>query len=152
MTFTAMETGHQTRTYNLDVSTGRYTPISPEGMSGRFVSSNGEWLMAGDANRHGLLNLRTGAFVNAEVEPADRPAGWSADGSAVFLFQSGQQSARIYRLAVPSGARTLAATLEPGDPAGLLAVGNVVVAGDGTHFAYNTSRQFSQLFMIDFGK
>jgi Tol biopolymer transport system component len=153
MTITGTEAGHQQRTYSLDIAAGRYTPITPEGTVGRFVSPNGEWIMAANAASRGVFNLRTGTLTPLQgAMPAERPAGWSADGSAVFVYLPEQRGVHIYQLIVSSGARSLVTTIEAGDPAGVIAVGNVIVAADGVHYAYNVFRQLSQLFMIDLGK
>ena len=145
----ATQPGHGPRSYTADITTGRLTPITPEGTAGRIVSPNGEWLLAGRGPVRGLVNLHTGAFVPMPgVTATDRAAGWSADSSAIFGFVPGERGVSIFRMNIPSGPRTPVATVEPGDPAGLLAVGNVIVAADGTHYAYNVFRQLSQLFVI----
>jgi WD40 repeat protein len=141
--------GHGIRTSSLDTTTGATTPVTPEGSAGVYVSPNGELLFVSFGPTHGVLNLKTHESITLKNStPTDRAAGWSPDSKSVFTFEPGQRLARVYRIDIASGTRTLVATLQPGEPAGLLGVPNVVMAGDGIHFAYAVARQLSQLFVL----
>ena len=145
----AQVTGHGARTSRLDTTTGAITPVTPEGSAGRLVSPSGEWLFLGSGPTRSLFNLKTRESIPLKNSTAaDRPAGWSPDSKAVFTFEPGPRGARVYRTDIAAGTRTLVATLQPGEPAGVLGVGNVTVAGDGIHFVFGVARQLSQLFVI----
>lgn len=67
----------------------------------------------------------------------------------MFVTENDLLSARIARIDAATGARTEIATLSPSDPAGLIGVGNVLIAPDGDHYVYRYFRQLSQLFLVD---
>jgi len=145
------ETGRQTRAYALDLQTGVVAPIAPEGTRGTFVSPDGELLAAAQGNQYGLFNLRTHVFTPSSAGPRDIVAGWSADSRSVFVAQNDLRSAHVVRIDSATGARTDLATLSPSDPAGLVGVGNVLIAPDGDHYVYRYFRQLSQLFIVNLG-
>jgi len=145
------ETGHQPRAYALDLQTGVVAPIAPEGTRGTFLSPDGRLLAAAQGNQYGLFNLQTHVFTPSNAEPRDIVAGWSADSRSVFVTQNDLRSAHVVRIDSATGARTDVATLSPSDPAGLVGVGNVLIAPDGDHYVYRYFRQLSQLFIVNLG-
>jgi hypothetical protein len=120
----ANEPGHDIRTWRLDAATGKLEPVTGEGVRGRVISPNGRLLTVTDHGARDLLDLQTGSKVAAKGdEAADVPIGFTADSSAVYLFQPDPQGGQIFRLEIASGTRTLARTLHPADPAGLVGLG-----------------------------
>jgi Tol biopolymer transport system component len=132
----------------MDTVTGAVTPLTPEGTDGRFVSPDGQWLAVTTGRQRQLFNLKTKVLAPLKgAEPTDRLAGWAPDSAATFVSQADTRGARLFRLDIATGARSLLTTLAP-EPSGLVGVGGGFVAADGDHFAYNTFRQLSQLYLI----
>ncbi|HWK11711.1 MAG TPA: hypothetical protein VNR64_16750, partial [Vicinamibacterales bacterium] len=145
----ANEPGHPVRTWRLDTATGKLEPITPEGARARVVSPNGRLLAVGAGSDRYLLDLQTGAKIAVNgVEQSDAPIGFTADSSAVFAFQADAQGGRILRIDIASGTRTLARTLHPSDPAGLVGLGTPAMSLDGEHFAYGITSSKSELFLL----
>jgi eukaryotic-like serine/threonine-protein kinase len=143
------EPGHPVRTWRLDTVTGKLDPITAEGTRARAISPNGRLLAVGAGTDRYLLDLQTGAKIVVKgVEQADAPIGFTADSSALYLFQSDSQGGRIFRLDIASGTRTLARTLHPSDPAGLVGLGTPTLSLDGEHFAYSVTSSKSELFLL----
>jgi dipeptidyl aminopeptidase/acylaminoacyl peptidase len=145
----ANEPGHQSRTWRLDPANGKLEAITPEGARARVISPNGRLLAVGAGTDRYLLDVQTGAKIYVKgVEPTDVPIGFTADSSAVYLFQPDPQGGQIFRVDVSSGTRTLARTLHANDPAGLAVVGIPSMSLDGEHFAYSVGTLKSQLFLL----
>jgi eukaryotic-like serine/threonine-protein kinase len=148
------ERGHKPRSYQIDIASGKISPLTPEGTTGRYVSPSGEWLAASVDGSPGLLNLRTGATLTPPpgailVDPVhDRLVGWSADSTAAFLAHVEARSASLFRIDIPSLKRTPLGKLEPNDLTGVTNLGTVLLASDGDHYAYNYYRQTSRLYML----
>jgi dipeptidyl aminopeptidase/acylaminoacyl peptidase len=145
------ETGRPPRAYALDLQTGKVAPITPEGTTGLSASPDGQMLTAAHGNERGVFNLRTQVFTRFVGTPRDAVAGWSADSQSFFVAQNDLRSTHLERIDVATGARTELATLSPSDPAGLVGVGNVLIAPDGDHYVYRYFRQLSQLFILNIG-
>ena len=143
------EPGHGIRTWRLDTVTDKLEPITTEGAQARVISPNGRLVAVGAGADRYLLDLQTGAKTTSSgVEPNDAPIGFTADSSAVYAFQRDPQGGRIFRIDIASGARTLARTLHPNDPAGLTGLGTPSMSLDGEHFAYSVGYLKSQLFLV----
>jgi hypothetical protein len=132
----------------VDVLSGKVTPLTPEGTAGRFVSPNGDWLTTSSDDGVKLFNLRTRTLTPVALGAGDGIAGWSADSSALFITTREEHLSRVFRLDVATGARTPLTIVQPNDAAGLVGVGDVLVAGDGNHYVYSYVRQLSQLYVV----
>jgi len=81
--------------------------------------------------------------VNADEE-VDR---WSANGKYLFLTAYGLP-AEVDRVDVRTGARSLVWRVSPPDPAGVLAVGPVLVSADAHTYVYAYPRHLSTLYIV----
>jgi Tol biopolymer transport system component len=147
------EPGHKPRSYELNVASGKVAAFTPEGIAGRSVSPNGEWLAVLADGVANVFNLRTRTLLRqgglpSVIDQQQRLAGWSADSSAVFLADVAGRSASLYRVELASMARTLIGKIEPNDATGVLGLASVTIAPDGDHYAYIYSRHLSQLYMM----
>jgi len=73
---------------------------------------------------------------------------WSADGRALFVFKRNELPAPVYRLDVTTGERTPWLELMPADPAGVSRIQVIEMTPDGKTYAYNVSRQLSDLYLV----
>jgi Tol biopolymer transport system component len=147
----ANEPGKAPRTFVVDTSTGTITALTAEGIAGRFMSPNGQWLLAalrGEPKQ--LYNLQTkaiGPFAGTETK--DAPVGWSPDSTAMFFVQALPDGEHLFRVEIASGRRTELATIGAGvDRSGILQYALPRMAADGDHFVYSIIRQLSHLYLI----
>ncbi len=84
----------------------------------------------------------------AGLLPDERVVGW-ADGNALFVVSSAALPARLSRLDPASGARTPAAEIWPPDPAGVVAVGPILVRPDGQALVYGCPQILSDLYVVE---
>ena len=127
-------------------------PVSPEGEFGTpVVAPDGRWVTA----------ARTG--VPLAVYPVDggpprslpgglvddQPLGWTTDGQWLFVRRGLGVPARIERLEISTGRRSLWKELRPADPAGVFAITNVIVAADGRSYAYTVASSVGSLYLAE---
>jgi hypothetical protein len=82
------------------------------------------------------------------IERGFRPVQWSTDGSALYGYYEGELPAKIYRIDLASGKKTLLQELHPGAPGGVVNISPVVVSRDGKRFAYSYNLTLSVLYVI----
>ena len=146
---TGREAGHARRSYEAVLATNQVAPLTAEGTVGEFVSPDGEWLAAARGEAFGLLNLKSNTWLPAPAGlPDEQLLGWSPDSAAAFTATRDNHGAAIFRVSRATGARTQIATLRPGDPAGFTGIQNIAISADGRHYAYVSTRQLSQLFVV----
>ena len=82
-------------------------------------------------------------------EPGDIPLRWSADGKSFFVFNRDGLPARIHRIDIATGKRTLVREIMPTNPAGLSGIRTIAMTPDARTFAYNYVRKLSDLYLIE---
>jgi serine/threonine protein kinase/Tol biopolymer transport system component len=147
------ETNHGVRLYVQDISTNKIEAISPEGTNALSfaLSPDGQSVAAVGPDEKGYL------FPVAKGDPklipglmaGEAPVAWSADGRSLFIYHGGELPAKIYRLDISSGSRTLWKQLMPPDPAGVEYVGPILPSPDGTAYAYGYRRLLSDLYLVE---
>lgn len=141
--------------YTVDLDGKSYHEIAPEGADtfiGEMpISPDGKWIAA-----------QPPASLELEIYPADGGASrkvpgfeegdvvisWAADGKSLFVFKRNELPARIFRLDIATGHRTPWLELMPADPAGVTRIVSVSITPDGRAYAYNLSRELSDLYLI----
>jgi len=73
---------------------------------------------------------------------------WADDGHSLFVFKRDEIPARVFRLDVDSGKRTPWLELMPADPAGVTRIPTIELSPDGKSYAYNFTRELSDLYLI----
>lgn len=147
--FEANEPGHGTRIFVQDVNGGKATPVTAEGLNSSriFVSPDGQWISAiGSDTRVHLFPTGGGTPKDlANSVPGDTPAGWSADGSHLYVSTPGIP-ARLGQIDVSTGERTKLRDLSGADPAGVMTFGGVRVTPDGQTIIFSYVRILSTLY------
>ena len=147
--FLGAEPHHAPRSWIQEVGAPNATPLTPEGVVGLKISPDGKIVAAIGADKKLWLYPASGGTpkllgnVNADEE-VDR---WSADGKYLFLTAYGLP-AEVYRVDVKTGARSLVQRVSPPDPAGVLAVGPVLVSADAQIYVYAYPRHLSTLYIV----
>ncbi len=147
--FLGAEPHHGARSWTQEVDAPNATPLTPEGVVGLKISPDGKTVAAIGADKKLWLYPALGGTpkllgnVNADEE-VDR---WSADGKYLFLTAYGLP-AEVDRIDVRTGARSLVHRVSPPDPAGVLAVGPVLVSADSRTYVYAYPRYLSTLYIV----
>ena len=135
--------------HRLDVQTGVIRPMAVEGRSeasafviDRSVAPGADGAFARmlpDGHVEIVRNDGTRTLVpGAALEAADDLEFLS--DSHVYVARRSRVAAEISRIDVRTGTRTPWRTLRPADPAGLITIGSIAIAGDGESYAYSYRR------------
>ena len=146
--------------FSLDLTTGAKTPFGEKGLS----STLGTRMLSPDGTR-ALLRHRTGLVLDDPllIYPVqggppvpvkglvhgDMPLGWNGDGRSIYVFNRDGLPARITRLDLATGARTLVREIMPVNPGGMSGIRSFAMTPDARHLAYNYVRKLSDLYLIE---
>jgi len=151
--FSGDEPGHGVRLYVLDVDTGKSRPISPEGVlaTAFFVSPDSQFIAGIGPDQKGYL-YPVGEGKPRPIpgmEPGEQPITWNTDGTSLYVYQPGEVPARVFRLEVSTGKRTLWRQLVPSDPAGVETIGPILLSPDAKTCVYGYHRTLSDLYLVE---
>jgi eukaryotic-like serine/threonine-protein kinase len=151
--FSGTESNHGVRLYIQDIASNKIVGISPEGTNGLSfaLSPDAQVVAAIGPDEKGYL------FPTASGDPkpipgmlaGEAPVAWTADGRSLYIYRGGELPAKIYRLDIATGNRTLWKQLMPPDPAGVEYVGPILPAPDGVAYAYGYRRLLSDLYLVE---
>jgi Tol biopolymer transport system component len=152
--FSGNEPGRGGRLYVQSVAGGQALPIAPEGVNGTSfaISPDGQMVAAIGPDLKGYLYPTSGQGeprLIPGLEPGDLPTSWSQDGHSLFVYQTGEVPATVYRVDLAAGKRTLWKQLVPGDPAGVATIGPILVTPDGKTFVYGFHRTLADLYLVE---
>jgi len=87
--------------------------------------------------------------VVSGAEQDEVPLRWTEDGRSLFVWRFGNGiPARVYRLDVETGERSLWREVIPADPAGVRGIISLVPTPDGQGYAYSYLRGLETLFLL----
>ena len=152
MIVTAHEPGKGVRLYQLDSTTGESHPLSPEGIDATeftvVPSIKAVAAMSADHD-HWLYPLDGGDPTPIpSLERSDRVVTWLPAENAVLFFRTNEMPARIHRLDLATGERTVARELTPPDPTGIYRIGRVRTSADGKAYGYTYYMQLVDLHVV----
>ena len=149
------EPGAPARLYVQDVDGGEPRPFGPEGAvfaagTAVPVSPDGRLVLSARADGSTWIQPLDGGEATRVVglEPDERVVGW-AEGNRVFASSAASLPARLSRVDPASGARRPAAEIWPPDPAGVVAIGPILVRPDGASLVYGCPQILSDLYAVD---
>src|SRR6202522_58558 len=130
--FSGNEPGHGVRFYMEDISGGTPKAISPEGVDAQnfAVSPDGQFVVGIGPDQKSYLFSTTGAGdprVVAGWESGDVPISWSQDGRAISLYRTGEVPAKVYRLELATGKKSVLKQIAPLDPTGVSTIGPILM-------------------------
>ena len=151
--FSGTEANHGVRLYVQDIATNKVEAISPEGTNGLSfaLSPDGHLVAAvGPDGKGYFFSIASGEpkLISGLLE-GETPVAWSADGLSLYIYRGGELPAKVYRLEIATGRRTLWKQLMPPDPAGVEYVGPILPAPDGKAYAYGYRRLLSDLYLVE---
>ncbi len=151
--FSGNEPGQGVRLYIYDLATDKSTPFTPPGVNGTaFVISADSLQVAGIGPDHkGYLYPVTGgdAVPIKGLNPGEQPITFSADGQSLYLYQPGELPARVDRLDLRTGQRTLWKQLMPTDPAGVENIGPILMTPDAKTCVFGYHRMLADLYLVE---
>ena len=149
----ANENAKPTRAYRQDIPGGEPTPVLEEGVYPAAISLDGQTILGVDQAQtwrwYALTRgaPRTALGLTAEDSPSSI-VGWSADGRGLFVRSGTDLPARIDRIDVATGRRTLLAEIGPRDRTGLFGFDPYTISRDGAQYAYRYWKRLSTLFVV----
>ena len=149
--FSGNEPGHAPRVHLLEVSTGRFRAITPEGVSvrefGAILSPDGKFLLAVRDGENVLWPVSGGTPLSIRgLSPSDWPIQMSADGGSLYFFAEGQ-TRKMWLLDMRTGERRVWKELRGVEPPTQLI--SLLVTPDGASYAYGTVRALSTGYVIE---
>jgi serine/threonine protein kinase/Tol biopolymer transport system component len=149
ITVNANEPGHGVRCYLLDIDGAKPVPITPEGVTGGLVSSDGQYILANAGALFAVYPINGGEPRGIpDLEPGFIPVQWSEDNSSFYGYRPGQVPTKIYKVNFVTGEKTIVQELQPGTTAGAVSIAPVVVTRDRSRFAYSYYQVDSVLYVI----
>jgi len=151
--FSGNETGHGVRLYVQDVSGGSPRAISPEGVdaSAFAVSPDGQLVAGIGPDEKGYLYpvaVGEPRSING-LDAGDLPMCWTQDGRSLYLYRTGEVPAKVYRLDLAAGKKTLWKQIVPLDPTGVSTIGPILMTPDGKTYVYGFHRTLGDLYLVD---
>ena len=149
----AHEPGHRGRLYVQSIDGGAPRPITPEGFGlsfgGKPVSPDGRWVAAVAPDRTLVAVPIDGGPPRPVPDTAREEAvwGWTTDSRSLYIGKIGMP-ARVEICDVATGARRFWKEIVPPDPAGVLAIGPIVITPDGKSYVYSYRRTLDDLFLV----
>ena len=123
-----------------------FKPISPDGKYVALVRSASYRLQFSIM----IIPLEGGeAKALKGLEPGDVPVRWDGDGHAIYVFNRDGLPAKLHRIEIATGKRTLVRTIMPVNPAGLAGIRTLAITPDARFVAYNYTRKLSDLYLIE---
>ena len=141
------------RLYVYDLASGKSQPITPEGVDGNAfsVSPDSQWIAGIGPDRKGYLYPVGGGEprVIPGLNPGEQPITWSSDGRSLYIYQPGELPARVDRLDIRTGQRTLWKQLLPSDPAGVETIGPILMTPDAKTCVFGYHRMLADLYLVE---
>jgi eukaryotic-like serine/threonine-protein kinase len=151
--FSGNEPGRGVRLYTQEVSAGKPKPISPEGVDANnfAISPDGQLIVGIGPDQKGYFYPATGGdprIVNG-MEPGDLPINWNQDGRSIFVYRTGEVPAKVYRLELATGKKSVWKQVVPVDPTGVSTIGPILVTPDGNTYVYGFHRTLADLYLVE---
>ncbi len=152
LVLSANEKGRQIRLYRLDLATGDSAPVTPEGVGYLLaLTSKGDAVTSEDLDgKIRLFPLEGGSPSDiAGLLPRENILTWLPGDEAYLAALPNEVPLRVFHVDARTGERRLHAEIGPADRNGLRSVWPVTYSRDGSAVAYNVSRLFSELFVVE---
>jgi WD40 repeat protein len=146
-----IESGHGVRDYLIDLATGDSKPITPEGISGIQLSSDGKNIAVyGTDGKLGIWPLDGSGFRSIPgLDSNYYISRWSDDGQSLYVASSKTQEkiAKVYQVNISTGKMQFWRSFGAND-AGWAGAGAPHFSKDGSAYAYLYSRILSEAYVV----
>jgi len=151
--FSGNEPGKGVKLYVRDLPSGKIQAITPEGVNGTafVISPDSQWVAGIGPDQKGYLY----PVADGEprlipgLNPGEQPITFSADGRSLYIYQPGELPARVDRLDLQTGQRTLWKQLMPSDPAGVETIGPILITPDARTCVFGYHRMLADLYLVE---
>lgn len=151
--FSGNEPSKGVRLYVFDIASGKSQPITAEGVNGTaFVISPDSQIVAGiGPDQKGYLYPTGGGEPRAipGFNSGEQPITFSSDNHFLYLYQPGELPARVDKLDLQTGKRTLWKQLMPSDPAGVETIGPILITPDAKTCIFGYHRMLADLYLVE---
>ena len=151
--FSGNEPGKGVRLYVYEPASGKSQAITPEGVNGTafVVSPDSQWVAGIGPDHKGYLYPIAGGEprVIPGLNPGEQPITWSSEGRSLYVYQPGELPARVDRLDVQTGQRSLWKQLMPSDPAGVETIGPILMTPDAKTCVFGYHRLLADLYLVE---
>jgi len=151
--FSGNEPGKGVRLYVFDVASGKSEPISAEGVNGTafIISPDSQWVAGIGPDQKGYLYPSAGGDpkVIPGFNSGEQPITFSSDSKSLYVYQPGELPARVDRLDIQTGKRTLWKELIPSDPAGVETIGPILITPDAKTCIFGYHRMLADLYLVE---
>jgi len=147
------EPSKSTRAYHQDIPSGEPKPVLQDGVIPAAIAPDGQTVLAVDAAQKWWWCPINGGAPRpaAGLTANDVPVGiigWSSDGNALFVRRGTDVPAKIDRVELSTGRRTLLEEIGPPDRTGLITLDPLTMSHDGAQYAYRYRKRLSTLFVV----
>jgi eukaryotic-like serine/threonine-protein kinase len=151
--FTGNEPGKGVRLYVYEPTSGKSQAISPEGVNGTSfaISIDSQWVAAIGPDQKGYLYSVGGGEPRLipGFNSGELPITWSSDNHSLYVYQPGELPARVDRLDLQTGQRTIWKQLMPTDPAGVETIGPILMTPDAQTCVFGYHRMLADLYLVE---
>ncbi len=151
--FSGNEPGKGVRLYVLEIASGKSQAISPEGVNGTafLISPDSQWVAGIGPDEKGYLYPLSGGEPRLipGFNSGEQPITFSSDSKSLYLYQPGELPARVDRLDLQTGKRTLWKELIPSDPAGVETIGPILITPDAKTCIFGYHRMLADLYLVE---
>ncbi|HTS38591.1 MAG TPA: protein kinase [Candidatus Solibacter sp.] len=151
--FSGNEPQRGVRLFVQDVSGGKPSPISPEGVDAQnfTISPDGLTVAGIGPDQKGYVFPVAGGDprpING-LEPGEVPLNWSSDGRSLYLYRTGDVPARVFRIELATGKKSVWKQIAPLDPTGVSTIGPIMMTPDGKSYVYGFHRSVGDLYLVE---
>jgi Tol biopolymer transport system component/predicted Ser/Thr protein kinase len=151
--FSGNEAGKGVHFFVQDVAGGAPKSISPEGVDALAfaISPDGQWVVGIGPDQKGYLYPITGGDPKlvGGMELGDNPINFSTDGHSIYLYRTGEVPAKVYRVELATGKKTVWKEIAPLDPTGVSTIGPIQMTPDGKSYVYGFHRTVGDLYLVE---
>jgi Tol biopolymer transport system component len=149
--FRAKEPGRRARTFAQDIHGGRPLPVTPEGISGTVLTSDGATLLAWDEASKAFLYSVSGGEPKLLpfLTRAYNEITFSADGRFLYATRMGETPPKVWRVDLANGRIVPWRELPFIDSAGFTRVLIEGITPDGRSLVYSLFRSLSELYLAE---
>ena len=149
ITLNANEPGHGVRCYVVGLNGGKPVPITPEGVTGGLVSSDGQFMITSGGSAVAVYPIAGGAAHSIPgLEDDFTPLQWSEDNKSFYGYVPGRLPTAVYKVNLLTGEKTVVQQLQPESTTGVVRIGPVILTRNASRFAFSYYQVFSALYVI----
>ena len=141
------------RVYIGSVAGGKVRPLGGVGLKltpfGNSVSPDGRFAVLLENNRSLLFPTDGGDPTPVPgLDVGEFPIQWSTDGRSLYTHREGELPARIWRVEIATGRKTLVKELAPEDADGVTSIEAIFMTPDGRTIVYSYRNNLSDLYVV----